>query len=142
MLPARLLARFALCVALAAAPAVLAQSGVRVPERGEPGLDPSFARGWLAPDYDRFGFAYYAPYQWREAAGFTPGSRMRWSYDFGGRGSLGMGLANGMYLEQDRQVSLFGGYLFSPSWSLNAEMSRDTAGIRPPDFRIGVQRRF
>ena len=30
-------------------------SGLRLPERSEPGLDPNFARGWLAPEFDRFG---------------------------------------------------------------------------------------
>ncbi len=133
---AKLVACFAVCAAVTAAPAAFGQSGVRIPERGEPGLDPSFARGWLAPGYDRFGFAYYAPYQWREAAGFMPGSRMRWSYDFSERGSLGMGVANGMYLEQDRPVSRFGRYLFSPLWSLTPEQSRHNAGGLPPRARL------
>lgn len=132
---------FALCLALCATQGVLAQGGgLRLPERGEPGLDPSFARGWLAPDYDRFGFAYYSP--WREG-GVAPGSRMHWSYAFGQRGSFGMGVGNSRDLEQERQVSLFGRYWFSPDWAFSAEMlSRDTTGLRPQDLRIGVQRRF
>jgi hypothetical protein len=136
----RFLAAFALLVA---APAAFAQSGLRLPERGEQGLDPSFARGWLAPDYDRFGFAY-PQYQWRDAPGFTFGSRMHWSYSFSERYSLGMAVGNGRDLEQqDRQFSLVGRYSLSTNWSLNAEMMRDPAGgLRPQDLRIGVQRRF
>jgi hypothetical protein len=121
------------------APGLAVAQGLRVPERGEPGLDPSFARGWLAPDYDRFGFANYSP--WRDG-GLTSSSRMNWSYTFSQRGSFGMSVANGRELEQDRQVSLFGRYWFSPDWSFSAEMSRDTSGLRPQDFRFGVQKRF
>jgi hypothetical protein len=137
----RFSACLALCLALCAAQGALAQgAGLRLPERGEPGLDPSFARGWLAPDYDRFGFAYYSP--WREG-GVAPGSRMHWSYAFGQRGSFGMGVGNSRDLEQERQVSLFGRYWFSPDWAFSAEMlSRDATGLRPQDLRIGVQRRF
>ena len=135
----KLAAPVVLCVALAAALPAFAQSGLRLPERGEPGLDPSFARGWLAPGYDNFGFARY---QWREATGFTPGARMNWSYSFSGRGSLGMSVVNGRDLEQDRQLSLFGRYWLSPDWALSAEMLREPGGLRPQDFRIGVQRRF
>jgi hypothetical protein len=134
-------ALFAFCVAFAAASSAFAQSGLRLPERGEPGLDPSFARGWLAPDYDTFGFARY---QWRDASGTAPAPRMNWSYTFGSRGSLGMGLVSGRdFLDQDRQVSLFGRYSLTSDWALSAEMLRDPAGgLRPQDLRIGVQRRF
>lgn len=135
----RISAWLVLCIALCAAQGALAQAGLRVPDRAEPGLDPSFARGWLAPDYDRFGFAYYTP--WRDA-GLSPGSRMHWSYAFGQRGSFGMSLANGRDFEQERQVSLFGRYWFSTDWAFSAEMSRDSTGARPQDFRFGVQRRF
>jgi hypothetical protein len=129
-----------LCVATCAAQGVAAQANLRLPERSEPGLDPSFARGWLAPDYDRFGFAYYSP--WREG-GVTPGSRLHWSYAFGERGSFGMGVANNRDFDQDRQVSLFGRYSLTPDWAFSAEMlSRDSTGLRPQDLRIGVQRRF
>jgi len=129
-----------LCAALGAAQGAAAQANLRLPERSEPGLDPSFARGWLAPDYDRFGFAYYSP--WREG-GVTPGSRLHWSYAFGQRGSFGMGVANNRDFEQDRQVSLFGRYSLTPDWAFSAEMlSRDSTGLRPQDLRIGVQRRF
>ena len=141
VLSTRLAVRLAVFVALLASQAAFAQSGLRIPERGEPGLDPSLARGWLAPDYDRFGFAYYSPNQWRDAGGYAPYSRMNWSYSFE-HGSLGMAVVNGLYVDQDRQVSLFGRYLFTPTWAFSAEMSRDTTGLRPPDFRIGVQRRF
>ena len=137
MLIRALFVRFALCAALVAAQAAHAQ-GLRPPERGEPGLDPSFARGWLAPDYDRFGFANYTP--WRDA-GLPPGSRMHWSYAFGQRGTFGMSVANRDF-EQERQVSLFGRYWFAPDWAFSAEMSRDSTGLRPQDFRFGVQRRF
>jgi hypothetical protein len=129
-----------LCATLCAAQGAAAQANLRLPERSEPGLDPSFARGWLAPDYDRFGFAYYSP--WREN-GVIPGSRLNWSYAFGERGSFGMGVANNRDFEQDRQVSLFGRYSLTPDWAFSAEMlSRDATGLRPQDLRIGVQRRF
>ena len=129
-----------LCAALAMAQGAAAQANLRLPERSEPGLDPSFARGWLAPDYDRFGFAYYTP--WREG-GVAPGSRLNWSYAFSHRGSFGMGVANNRDLEQDRQMALFGRYWFSPEWAFSAEMlSRAATGLRPQDFRFGLQRRF
>src|SRR5213082_4168298 len=86
------LARIAALAGLLAALPAAAQSGLRLPERGEPGLDPNCARGWLAPEYDRFGFAAY---QWRDAYGFAPAPRMQWSYAFGERGSLSMSLASG-----------------------------------------------
>lgn len=118
-----------------------AQSGLRLPQQGEPGLDPTFARGWLAPDYDRFGFALYT---WREAVGFAPGQRMHWSYTLSDRGSLGMSMANGVYVDEQRQVSLYGRYSLTADWALSAEtLSRDASGLfRLQDFRIGVQRRF
>jgi hypothetical protein len=129
-----------LCATLVAAQGAAAQASLRLPERAEPGLDPSFARGWLAPEYDRFGFAYYTP--WREGS-VTPGSRLNWSYAFSNRGSVGMGVANNRDLEQERQMSLFGRYWFAPDWAFSAEMlSRDATGLRPQDLRIGVQRRF
>ena len=81
---------------------VLAQSGLRLPAQGEPGLDPAFARGWLGPDYDRFGTALH---NWREAVGFAPGQRMQWSYTLNDRSSLGMGMANSRELEDQRQLS-------------------------------------
>ena len=81
---------------------VLAQSGLRLPTQGEPGLDPAFARGWLGPDYDRFGTALH---NWREAVGFAPGQRMQWSYTLNDRSSLGMGMANSRELEDQRQLS-------------------------------------
>ena len=139
MASGRFFAWLVLCVALCAAQQAFAQANLR-PDRGETGLDPSFARGWLAPDYDRFGFAYYNP--WREG-GLVPGSRMNWSYAFGQRGSFGMGVGNSRELDQERQLSLFGRYWLGTDWALSAEMaSRDAAGFRPGDLRIGVQRRF
>jgi len=119
----------------------LGQSGLRLPLQGEPGLDPTFARGWLAPDYDRFGFALY---NWREAVGFAPGQRMHWSYTLGDRGSLSMSMANGAYVDEQRQVSLYGRYSLTQDWALSAEtLGRDASGLfRLQDFRIGVQRRF
>ena len=131
----------ALAGLLAAAPA-WAQSGLRLPERAEPGLDPSFARGWLAPEYDRFGFAAY---QWREIYGFAPGPRMRWSYAFGERADLSMSLASPREWDlEPRPLSVYGRYWFSPDWAVSAEsLSRDPTGLfRLQDFRIGVQRRF
>ena len=119
-----------------------AQSGLRLPQQGEPGLDPTFARGWLAPDYDRFGFALY---NWREAVGFAPGQRMHWSYTLNDRSSLSMSMNSGAYyLDDNRQVSLYGHYSLTADWALSAEtLSRDASGLfRLQDFRIGVQRRF
>jgi len=121
------------CALLGAAPA-FGQSGLRLPERGEPGLDPGFARGWLAPEYDRFGFATY---HWRP--------RAEWSYPAADRGNLGLSLSSRRDSEFDpRPVSVFGRYWFSPDWAVSAEsLSRDTSGLfRLQDFRIGVQRRF
>jgi hypothetical protein len=136
----RTVALFALCAALSAAAPALAQSGLRLPERGEAGIDPSFARGWLAPDYDAFGFARY---QWRDTSSYAPGSRMNWAYS-SGRGTFGMGVANGRdALDPSQQLSLFGRYSLTQDWALSAEMWRDPAGgLRPQDLRIGVQRRF
>ena len=56
----RPLVRRALVIALVAAAPAFGQSGLRVPERSEPGIDPGFARGWLAPEFDRFGLFTHA----------------------------------------------------------------------------------
>jgi len=136
------LVRIGLLAGLIGAASAFAQSGLRLPERGEPGLDPSFARGWLAPEYDRFGFAAY---QWRDAYGFAPTPRMRWSYAFGERASLSMSYANLRDSDlEPRPLSVFGRYWLSPDWALSAEsLSRDPTGLfRLQDLRIGVQRRF
>lgn len=127
-----------LAATLLAASAV-AQSGLR-PPLGE-GLDPAFARGWLAPDYDRFGFVT----QWREPFGFAPAPRVNWSYSFNQRGNLGMTYSSGRELDlEQRQMSVFGRYWVSPDWALSAEsLSREPGGLlRLQDFRIGVHRRF
>lgn len=124
----------ALVGALLSALPAFGQSGLRLPERGEPGLDPGFARGWLAPEYDRFGFATY---HWRP--------RAEWSYSSTDRGNLGLQLSNRKDSELDpRPMSVFGRYWFSQDWAVSAEsLSRDTTGLfRLQDFRIGVQRRF
>jgi len=126
--------RFLFLLAALAAGQTLAQSGLTVPPRGEPGLDPSFARGWFSPEYDRFGFS----------------QRMQWSYSLSyslsDRSSLGMGMGNTYRdpLEDQRQVSLFGRYSLTQDWALSAEtLGRDATGLfRLQDFRIGVQRRF
>jgi hypothetical protein len=136
------LRRTALLGLLLCALPAFGQSGLKLPERGEPGLDPTFARGWLAPEYDRFGFAGY---QWRDAYGFAPSPRMHWSYAFGERASLSMSLANSRETDlEQRPLSVFGRYWFSPDWAVSAEsLSRDPTGLfRLQDFRIGVQRRF
>jgi hypothetical protein len=118
-----------------------AQSGLRLPTQGEPGLDPSYARGWLAPDYDRFGFALHA---WREAVGFAPGQRMNLSYNLSERSELSMSMGNPTYLDENRQMSLYGRYSLTQDWALSAEtLGRDATGLfRLQDIRIGVQRRF
>ena len=129
-----------LLAALAAGQA-FAQAGLRLPERAEPGLDPAFARGWLTPEYDRFGFAAY---QWRDTAGFTQPQRMSWAYTIGSRYDLSLSY-NSREVDYDRQVSLFGRWWFASDWALSGEaVSRDQPGWLPrvQDFRIGVQRRF
>jgi hypothetical protein len=138
--------RTLICASLAVALPVQAQS-LRAPQRGEPGLDPTFARGWLAPDYGRFGFAHY---QWKDAMGFAPGQRMNWSYKFGERGSLGMSYANGRDVDptasalEGRLFGLFGRYSFAQDWSVSAEAIAREPGMffRLQDLRIGVHRRF
>jgi hypothetical protein len=134
-------ARTALLLVSLLAGEALAQSGLRLPTTGEPGLDPTYARGWLAPDYDRFGTALH---NWREAVGFAPGQRMQWTYTLNDRSSLGMGVQNSRDLEDQRQLSLYGRYSLTQDWALSAEsLSRDPSGLlRLQDFRIGVQRRF
>ena len=62
----------ALFLLLLGASQAFAQSGLRLPQQDEPGLDPSFARGWLSPGYDRYGSALH---NWREQVGFAPGQR-------------------------------------------------------------------
>lgn len=131
-----------LCTGLLAAGAAFAQAGLRLPQRGEPGLDPVFARNWVTSEFDRYGFALHP---WRDMMGFTPKERRNWSYSFGERGNLGMSLLNGREFDpESRQYSLFGRYSISQDWALSAEtLSRDPAGLlRLQDFRIGVQRRF
>jgi hypothetical protein len=136
----RLVALAVALAAVAAAPAY-AQSGLRVPERSEPGLDPAFARGWLAPEFDRFGFASY---HWKDSVGFAPSRRMNWSYSFGEHTSLGLSVNNRDLDYDSRNVAVFGRYWFSPDWAVSAEsQSREATGLlRLQDFRIGVQRRF
>src|SRR5437868_14930996 len=136
------LRHIALLGVLMSASAAFGQSGLRLLDRGEPGLDPSFARGWLAPEYDRFGFAAY---HWRDVYRFAAGPRMRWSYAFGERASLSMSLASPRDWDYEaRPLSLFGRYSLSPEWAVSAEsLSRDASGLlRLQDLRIGVQRRF
>ena len=134
----RTLARRAFVIALAAAAPAYAQSGLRVPDRSEPGIDPGFARGWLAPEFDRFGFASY------QAMGFAPAQRMNWSYSFGERTSLGLSVNSRDYDYDPRALSVFGRYWFANDWAVSAEsLSREPTGLlRLQDFRIGVQRRF
>ena len=131
MLPLR---QVVLVGALLSASSAFGQSGLRMPERGEPGLDPAFARGWLAPEYDRFGFAN--SYPWRP--------RSEWSTATMDRGNLGLSLNRRDSEFEQRPLSVFGRYWFSQDWAVSAEsLSRDTTGLfRLQDFRIGVQRRF
>jgi hypothetical protein len=120
--------------ALLSASSAFGQSGLRLPDRGDSGLDPSFARGWLAPEYDRFGFAN--SYPWRP--------RNEWSSAVVDRGNLGLSLTRRDSEFDQRPMSVFGRYWFSQDWAVSAEsLSRDTTGLfRLQDFRIGVQRRF
>ena len=75
------------CARCAAARRLSRKRGLRLPERGEPGLDPTLrarlARAGIRPLRLRLP-------TWREAVGFAPAPRMHWSYAFGERGSLGM----------------------------------------------------
>jgi hypothetical protein len=137
----RTFTRLIVVVALSAALPASAQSGLRLPERSEPGLDPTFARGWLAPNFDRFGFANH---HWKDAIGFAPSQRMNWSYTFSDRGSLGLSLHGRELDYEPRQLSVFGRYWFANDWAVSAEsQSREPTGLlRLQDFRIGVQRRF
>ena len=142
VMPLRILGRRLLAIALvASACAAYAQSGLRPPMRSEPGIDPTFARGWLAPEFDHFGFASYT---WKDGIGFAPAQRLNWSYTFGERTSLGLSMNNRDYDYDQRNVSVFGRYWFSPDWAVSAEsLSREPTGLlRLQDFRIGVQRRF
>lgn len=134
-------ARIALVLLSLLAGQALAQSGLRLPSTGEPGLDPTYARGWLSADYDRFGTALH---NWREAVGFAPGQRMQWTYSLNDRSSLGMGMEKSRDLEENRQLSLYGRYSLTQDWALSAEsMSQNPWGLlQLRDFRIGVQRRF
>jgi hypothetical protein len=134
-------ARTALLLAFLFVGEAFAQSGLRLPATGEPGLDPGYAQGWLAPDHDRFGTALH---NWREAVGFAPGQRMQWTYALSDRSSLSMAMQNSRELEDQRQLSLYGRYSLTQDWALSAEsLSRDPSGLlRLQDFRIGVQRRF
>jgi hypothetical protein len=131
-MPSRILRSLFIVLASAVAFAAFGQPGLRVPERGEPGIDPAFARGWLAPDFDRFGFA-------------SSSQRTNWSYSFGERASLGLSMGPARDIEYDqRQLSLFGRYWFAQDWAVSAEnLSREANGLlKLNDFRIGVQRRF
>jgi len=136
----RPLVRRTLVIALVAAAPAFGQSGLRVPERSEPGIDPGFARGWLAPELDRFGFASYQAM----GMGFAPAQRMNWSYSFGERTSLGLSMNSRDYDYDPRALSVFGRYWFADNWAVSAEsLSREPTGLlRLQDFRIGVQRRF
>lgn len=103
-----------LSIAFGMALPALGQDGLRLPARGEPGLNPSFAAGWLNPERDRVGFERY---HWRDAIGFAPTQRMQWSYAVGQHSSLGMSVANGrdfdsspIFGAETRQYGLFGRY--------------------------------
>src|SRR3954468_19798528 len=88
--------------------AALAQAGLKLPDRAESGLDPSFARGWLAPEYDRFGFA--SSYPWRP--------RSEWSTAAVDRGNLGLSLTRREAEFDQRPMSVFGRYWFSQDWAV------------------------
>ena len=137
----RTFARLCVVAALSAALPASAQSGLRLPERSEPGIDPTFARGWLAPEFDRFGFASY---HWKDNVGFAPAQRMNWSYTFGERTSLGLSVKDRDFDYDQRSLSVFGRYWFASDWAVSAEsLSREPTGLlRLQDLRIGVQRRF
>ena len=128
-------------VAALAAASAGAQSGLQLPK--DTGLDPTFARGWLAPDFDRFGFVTHP---WREATGFAPAQRSHWTYSVSPKGGFGMSYQHNVRdIDAEQQkMSLYGHWWFSQEWALSAEsMSREPGGLlRLQDFRIGVRRRF
>ena len=138
-----------LCSMLATALPALGEEGLKLPTRSEPGLDPSFAAGWLNPGRDRAGFERF---HWRDAIGFAPTQRMQWSYAIGRNSSLGMSVVNGrdfdaspIYGAETRQYSLFGRYSLAQDWSLNAEtsVSRDPINsLLRQEFRLGLRRQF
>ena len=122
---------FIAAVAMLVVAPAFGQAGLKLPQRGELGLDSAFAKGWLAPNHD--GLA------------FSSGRRMQWSYSVSERSSLGLSYGNGRdYEPEQRQISVFGRYWLSPNWALSAEsQSREPGGLlRLQDFRIGVHRRF
>lgn len=133
-------------VAAAMPGTALSQEGLKVPARGEPGLDPSLATGWLIGD--RAGSRYY----WRDATGFSEAQRLQWSYSLGRNYSLGMSVANGrdfdsspIYGVETRQYGFFGRYSLAPDWSLvgEATSSRDPVNsLNRQEFRFGVRRQF
>jgi hypothetical protein len=137
------------CLALGIALPAMAQDGLKLPARGEQGIDPSFAGGWLSPERDRLGVPRY---YWRDSIGFAPSQRMQWSYAVGQYGSLGMSVASGrdfesapIYGQETRQYGLFGRYSLAPDWSLSAEttVSRDPVNsLLRQDIRIGLRRQF
>jgi len=134
---------------LAASAGAASAQSLRPPQRPEPGLDPAFARGWLAPSYDPYGFANL---HWKDAIGFAPSSRLDWSYALSKRGSVGMSYSSAPYASGNydpasldgQRYGFSGRYALTPDWSVSAEaLSRDPGGLfRPQDFRIGFQRRF
>jgi hypothetical protein len=137
-----------ICLASGAALPVFGQDGLRPPLRAEPGLDPSFAPGWLNPEGDA---ARFTGYHWRDAIGFAPLTRLQWSYGLGKRSSLGMSLSTGrdfdaapVYGVETRRYGIVGSYSLAEDWSLSAEgIFRDPNGLlRPQDLRIGLRRRF
>ena len=129
-----------------AAPAALAEDGLKATYRG-PGIDPSFAPGWLNPERERLGFASF---HWRDSIGFAPTARVQWAYPVG-HSSFGMSVASGKDFDSApvvgvdaRQYGFFGRYSLAPDWSLSAEtVSRDPGTLfRLQDLRIGVRRQF
>ena len=133
----------------AALPALGQDGGLKASSRGEQGIDPSFAAGWLNYERDRLGFERY---HWRDATGFLPSQRMQWSYTFGQSGSLGMSFMSGrdfesspIYGAEARQYGLFGRYSLAPDWSLSAEttLTRDPINsLTRQEYRIGLRRQF
>jgi len=138
------------CASLGTAAPVLAQDGLRLPERAAgSGLDTSFAPAWFGTERDRTAFA---PNNWRDAIGFAPTAKLQWAYPMGPH-SLGMSMASGREYEsapifgaEVRQFGFFGRYWLSSDWSVNAEamsFSREPGSVfRVQDFRIGLRRAF
>jgi hypothetical protein len=94
-----------------------------------------FARGWLAPDYDRFGFALLLARR-----GVRARPRMQWSYASArGKPRHGRVATNLRDYEPRPPVSALRPLLARADWAVSARsLSRDATGLRPQDFALSA----